>query len=55
MGRRAVEIEIIFFHVLAVIALGIGQTKQSLLEDQVLAVPQGNGKTQPLVIVAETG
>ena len=54
MGRRAVEIEIIFFNILAVIALGIGQTEQPLLKDRVLAVRQGEGKTQPLVVIADS-
>src|SRR6516225_4833292 len=55
MGRRAVEIEIIFFDILAVIALGIGQSEEALLQDRVLSVPQGNSKAQPVVVVAETG
>src|SRR6516165_9166291 len=36
------------------IAFGIGQAEKPLLEDRVLAVPQRNGKAQPLVVVAET-
>ena len=55
MGRRAVEIEVIFLYVLAVIALAVGQAEQPLLEDRVLAVPQGERKAQPLLVVAETG
>src|SRR6516225_9953086 len=55
MGRRAVEIVIIFFDILAVIALGIGQSEEALLQDRVLSVPQGNSKAQPVVVVAETG
>ena len=34
MRRRAVEIEVIFLHVLAVIALAVGQTEQALLENR---------------------
>ena len=55
MGRRAVEVEVVFLDVLAVIALAIGQAEQPLLEDRVLAVPQRQGKAQPLVVVAEPG
>src|SRR6516164_7917784 len=55
MGRRAVEIEIIFFDIFAVIALGIGQSEEALLQDRVLSVPQSNSKAQPGVVVAETG
>ena len=40
VGRRAVEIEVVFLDVLAVIALAIGQAEQPLLQDRVLAVPQ---------------
>ncbi len=39
MRRRAVEVEIIFLHILAVVALAIGQAEQALLEDRILAVP----------------
>src|SRR5271165_891081 len=53
MSRRAVEVEIILLDVLAVIALAVGQAEQPLLQDRVLAVPQGNAKAQPLVVVAE--
>jgi hypothetical protein len=35
VGGYAIEIIIIFLDVLAVITLGIGQAKQSLLEDRV--------------------
>jgi len=45
MGRCAVEVIIIFFDVFPMIALGIGQAERPLLEDRVLAMPQGNGKT----------
>src|SRR6516162_2293147 len=55
MGRRAVEIEVVLLDVFPVIALAIGQAEQPLLQDLVLAIPQGNGKTQPLVVVTDTG
>src|SRR5271166_5172937 len=55
MGWRAVEVEIILLDVLAVIALAVSQAEQPLLEDRVLAIPQRQGKTQPLVVVAEPG
>ena len=54
MGRGAVEVEIIFFDVLPVVALAIGQAEQPFLEDRVLAIPQRKGKTQALLVVAET-
>jgi len=55
VGWRAVEVEIILLDVLAVIAFAVGQAEQPFLEDRVLAVPQGERETQPLVVVAETG
>jgi hypothetical protein len=55
VGRRTVEVIIILLDVLPVIALAFGWAEQPLLEDRVLAVPQGDGKAQPLVIVAEPG
>ena len=44
MRRRAVEVEVVFLHVLAVVALAVGQPEQALLEDRVVAVPQREGK-----------
>src|SRR5271165_6475686 len=55
MGRRAVEVKVVFFDILAVVALAVGQAEQPLLQYRVLAVPQGEGETQPLVVVAKTG
>src|SRR6516162_6795005 len=51
----AVQVEIIFLDVLPVIGLAVGQPERPFLDYRVLAVPQGQRKTQPLVIVAETG
>ncbi len=42
--RRAVEVEVILFHILAVIALAVGQSKEPFLENRILAVPQGQSK-----------
>jgi iron(II)-dependent oxidoreductase len=36
----------VLFHVLAVVALVAGQAEQTLLENRVLLVPQGNGEAQ---------
>src|SRR5262245_12732986 len=52
---RAVQIVVIFLNVLPVIGLAVGQAKCALLEYRILAVPQRQRKTQPLVIVTETG
>ena len=51
MRRRAVEVEVVFLDVLAVIALAVGQAEQAFLEDRVLSIPQGQGEAQPLLVV----
>ena len=38
-GRGGVEVEVVLLHVLAVVALGVGQPEQPLLEDRVTPVP----------------
>src|SRR5262249_39509619 len=48
-----VEIEVAFLAVLAMIAFRAGQTKQALLEDRILAVPQRQGKAQAALPVAD--
>ena len=44
MRRRAVEIEVVLFDVLAVIAFVAGQAEEPLLEDRVLFIPQREGE-----------
>src|SRR5262249_33917481 len=41
--------------VLPVVALGIGQAEQPLLEDRVLLIPQRQSQAQPLLVVADPG
>src|SRR5258708_21020169 len=55
MSRCRIEVEVILFDVFAVIAFVSGQAKKTLLEDRVLSVPEGQGKTQALVAVTNTG
>ena len=55
MGRRAVEVEVVFLDILAVIALAVGQAEQAFLEDRVLAVPQGEREAEPLLVVGDAG
>ena len=45
MGRCAVEVVIQLLHVLAVIAFLVGEAEQPLLDDRVLAVPEGEAET----------
>ena len=53
MRRRAVEVEVVFLDVLAVIAFAVGQAEQPFLEDGILAVPQGQREAEPLLIVGD--
>ena len=55
MGGRAVEVEVVLLDVLAVVALGVGQAEQPLLQQRVTAVPQRQRKAQPLLVVADAG
>src|SRR6516225_10220232 len=55
MRRRAVEVEVIFFNVFAVIAFASSQAKQPLLENGILSIPQGKGKTDHLMAIGDTG
>src|SRR4051812_16901857 len=54
MCGGAIEVKIIFLDVFAVITLAVGQPKQPLLEDRVLAVPQRDRKAQKLPVVTVT-
>ena len=53
--RRGVEIIIKFLHVLAVVALGVGEAKETLLQNRVFAIPHCQRETKMLHVVAETG
>src|SRR5262249_33117486 len=53
MGRGAVEIVVQLLDVLAVIAFAVGQAKEPLFEDWVLAVPQGEPETPEQMLVAK--
>ena len=48
---RAVEVEIILFHVLAMIGLTVCQAKHALLENRVAPVPKRQGEAELLLIV----
>ena len=50
--RRAVEVEVVLLHVLAVVALAVGEAVEALLQDRVALVPQGQREAQPLPVVA---
>src|SRR5271166_4054804 len=53
VGWRGVEVEVVFLHVLAAVALRSGQSEGALLQDGIAAVPQSQRETQALLIVAD--
>src|SRR4051794_10357302 len=55
MRWGAIEVEVVFLDVLAVVPLRVRQAEQALLDDRVLAIPQREGKAQDLPVVADPG
>ena len=55
VGGGGVEVVVQLLHVLAVVALAVGQAEQALLQEGVLAVPQGDGEAPVQPVVAEAG
>ena len=55
MRRRAVEVEVVLLHVLAVVALAVGEAEEPLLEDRILAVPQGQREAEVLLVIGDAG
>ena len=55
MRRNVIDVEVVFLDILAVIALGIGQAEQPLLQDRVPFIPQRESQAQPLLVVADPG
>ena len=55
VGRGAVEIKVVLLDVLAVVAFAVGQSEQPLLENRILAVPEGQAETEALPIVGDAG
>ena len=53
MGRGGIEVEITLFHVLAVIALAVGEAEEALLQNRILAVPQRQRETEPALAVGQ--
>jgi hypothetical protein len=51
--RGGIEIEVVFLHVLAMVAFGGDQPEEPLLQDGIALVPEGEGKAEDLVAVAD--
>ena len=54
MRRRAVEVEVVFFDILAMVAFAIGQSEQTFFQNGILPIPEGKRKTKPLLVVGES-
>src|SRR3954454_16137406 len=52
MSRRAVEVKVVFFDILAVVALSRRETERPLFQDWVLTVPEREAEYEDLIAVA---
>ena len=55
MCRRAVEVEVVFLNVFAVVGFAVRQAEHAFFEDGVFAIPQGHAEAQQLLIIADAG
>ncbi|MNK95740.1 hypothetical protein D3C87_1159890 [compost metagenome] len=51
-GSR-VEVEVVFLHVLAMVAFAVGQAEGALFQNRIAPVPQRQRKAQQLVVIAD--
>src|SRR4029077_10008812 len=54
MRGRAVEIKVVFLDVLAVVALPIRQTEETLLQDWISTIPKSDRETELLLVVRDS-
>src|SRR5262249_60753258 len=50
-----VEVEVIFFDVLPMVALIAREAKEPFFQERIAAIPERQGKTQPLVVIRDAG
>src|SRR5688572_5345777 len=55
MRRRRVEVEVVFLHVLAMIAFAVREAEQPLLDDGIAAVPERHCEAEALMVIADPG
>src|SRR5215831_3765694 len=55
MRGRRIEIKVVLLDILTVVSLAVGEPKEPLLNNRIPPVPQGERKTELLLIVGETG
>src|SRR5689334_13011227 len=53
MRRGAVKVEVVFLHILAVVALAVGEPEETFLENGILAVPEADCKAEDLFIIGD--
>src|SRR5262249_6064282 len=54
-GGGGIQVEVVFRHVFAMVALAVGQAEEALLENRIAPVPERQGKTQTVMAIADTG
>src|SRR5262249_14879434 len=52
---RAIQVKVILLHILAVIALAIGETEQAFFQDWIISVPKRQRETEALMVIANSG
>jgi hypothetical protein len=55
MGRRGIQVKVILFDILAMVALVPGQTEDPFFEKRVSSIPQGEPEADHLVSIADAG
>jgi hypothetical protein len=50
--RRTVQIKVVLLHILAIVALAVGETKHPFLQNRVFSIPEGERETENLMFVA---
>src|SRR5271166_3631040 len=55
VGGGAVDVEVIFLYVFAMVSFAIGQSEQALFQDGVAAIPQRQREAKLLLVVGESG
>src|SRR5262249_40964772 len=53
--RRRIQVKVVFLDIFAMIALAVGQSKQALFENRILAIPQRQREAEPLFVVGDSG
>src|SRR5215469_18840646 len=53
MGRRVVEIEVVFLDVLTMVSFTVGETEEAFLQNGIFPVPQRHGEAELLLVVAD--